>query len=72
MGDLGLDENKLPVKVVPADLSETVMRIIKATTRGDRELYYPDVAGIDSWYIPILRHIFPGLIEADISQFKQD
>ena len=43
-----------------ANVNDTAFEIIKATSKGERELYYPD-----PWFIPVIYDIYPSLFEFD-------
>ena len=71
MDDMGFDEEKLRPYMTEANVNDTALEIIQATTRGDRELYYPSMFGIDSWWIPLIHHVYPSFLEFDLNQFKK-
>ena len=66
---LNLDERKykdLAKYVQVANLNDTAFEIIKATSKGERELYYPE-----PWFIPMLYHIYPSLFEFDFKSITK-
>ena len=70
--ELGLDIEKLKSNLPsPANVNDTALEIIKAISRGDRELYFPRyMYGVYTWFIPIIRHIAPSIVEVNPELFK--
>ena len=56
----------------PADVNATAMEMIKATSRGDAELYYPPVNGISPRVAVAIRSLWPSLLVYDESLFLKD
>ena len=56
----------------PAAVNATAMEMIKATSLGDAELYYPAVNGISPRVIVAIRSLWPSLFVFDESLFSKD
>ena len=53
-------------------VNATAMEMIKATSRGDAELYYPPVNGISLRLFVAIRQLWPSLFYIDQSAFLKD
>ena len=60
----GLDIDKLRSHpgFIAADVNATAMEMIKATSRGDAELYYPPLFGISTRLFVFVRSLYPSLL----------
>ena len=57
---------------VPVDANVTAMEMIKATSRGDAELYYPSVNGISGRVSVVVRSLWPSLLHVDEEAFLKN
>ena len=56
----------------PAAVNATAMEMIKATSRGDAELYYPPVFGISTRLFVVIRSLCPSLLLMADNPFLKD
>ena len=67
-----LDKVRAVPGAAPVDVNVTAMEIIKATSRGDAELYYPSVNGISGRVAVVVRSLWPSLLHVDEEAFLKN
>ena len=51
------------------DVNTTAMEIIKATSRGYAELFYPPILGINTRFLAVMRNLWPTLLQVEEKTF---
>ena len=70
--DFNIDPKKMDQVMAKGKANETATAVLKATSQGHRECYYPLLMGTQTaWKIlTAVRNLWPNLVEFDLSRFS--
>ena len=54
------------------NVNTTAMEVIKATSRGHAELFYPPILGINTRFFAVARNLWPSLLNVDEKIFMKN